>query len=376
MTLDLSALWDAVEAGRSISGPRRAVGEALGVELATGLEQMGLLIPGCTAERYPCPRRGGEGCPRVVVPAAGQGFVAACGMTPPECVDLELSSDDVQAVTLVPEALVEATGRALQIRTRVEGLSRLRGAFRVGTFIPEPGVKHAVYLLVRNSEPDYADAVDLLRVQSAEQTLAILVPTDRFISDDLRRHTSAAGIPVIFLSETLAFYTQQGFLPLRDPLSVFASVGHPVTLDEVRVDVVAEAYVKPRGKGGSWRRLDEAAYRTLVAASDSYDIFADERTRSVRRADASGRVGAKSVTPSHFKQIRSIVETRGSYDPVLADDASPSAKQIFQRARQTFDIERGRSWSIFKTRKIEKHAVYEFSPDPSVSFAFIFLPKA
>lgn len=376
MTLDLSALWHSVEAGFSLSGPRRAVRELLGIELATALEEMGLLVPGRAAERYPCPSLGGEGCPRVVTKTTDQGFVALCGMNPPECSDMELSPKDVQIVALDSEALVEATGRALQIRTRVEVLPHLRCAYRVGTFIPEPGVKHAVYLLARTFERDYAEAADVLRVQSAGQTYAILVPTDRFVSDDLRRQTSSAGVPLIFLSEMLAFEPRQGFLPLRDPLSVFASVGHPISLESVPVNVVAEAYVKPRGQDGSWSSLDQAAYTSLLGACDSYDIFADERTRSVRRTDASGRDESTGVTPSHFKQIRSVIETRGFYDPVLADDASPSAKQIFQRARQTFDIERGRSWSIFKTRKVEKHAVYEFSPDPSVSFAFIFLPKA
>lgn len=375
MMLDLSALWDSVEAGFSLSGPRRVVRELLGVELATALEEMGLLIPGSTAERYPCPSPGGEGCPRVVTRTTDQGFVALCGMTPSECGDMVLSPEDVRVVGLEPEALIEAAGRALQIRTRVEVLPHLCCAYRVGTFIPEPGLRHAVYLLARTSERDYAEAVDVLRVQSAGQTYAILVPTDRFVSDDLRRETSAAGIPLVFLSETLALERRQGFLPLRDPLSVFASVGHLVTLDEVPVDVVAEAYVKPRGQGGSWRKLDEVAYSRLLGTLDSYDVFADERARCVSRADASGRNETKGVTPSYFKQIRSVIETRGYYDPVLADDASPSSKQILQRARQTFDIACGKSWSIFKTRKVENHAVYEFNPDSSVSFAFVFLPK-
>jgi hypothetical protein len=375
MNLDLSGLWDAFEAEFSLSGPRRAVREVLGSEVGEALEALRLLVTGRASDRYPCPSPGGEGCPRVVIRPEGQGIVAMCGMTPPECPDLELAPEDVQIVALVPESLAEAVGRALQVRTKVEALPYLRGAYRVGTFIPEPGVRQAIYLLVRTSEPEYAEAVDALRVHSAGQPFAILIPTNRFVSDELRRQASTVGIPLVFLSETLELDPQQGLRPLGDPLSVFAYVSRPATLNEAPVHVVAQAFVKPRGQGGSWRSLDDAAYTSLLSASDSYDVFADERTSIVSRADGKGRHTVKGVPASHFKQIRSAIEARGFYDPVQPDDAPDSAKQIFQRARQSFDLKPGKTWLIFKTRKLESHAVYRFEPDSSVSFAFVFLPK-
>ena len=49
-----------------------------------------------------------------------------------------------------------------------------------------------------------------------------------------------------------------------------------------------------------------------------------------------------------------------------------AAKQIFQRARKIFDIGSGQSWALFKTDKVDNHAVYRFEPDAAVSFALVF----
>jgi hypothetical protein len=83
-----------------------------------------------------------------------------------------------------------------------------------------------------------------------------------------------------------------------------------------------------------------------------------------------------TVQASHFKMIRAAVEARTNFDPETLDDDGVSAKQIFQRARQTFDIKSGKSWVLFKTEKIDNHAVYRFDPDASVSFALVFAPNA
>jgi hypothetical protein len=74
--------------------------------------------------------------------------------------------------------------------------------------------------------------------------------------------------------------------------------------------------------------------------------------------------------------IRTAVERRSNYDPGTGDDDPDSAKQIFQRARQTIDLKVGKAWMLFKTDIVDSHATYRFDPDPSVTFALVFSPKA
>jgi hypothetical protein len=144
MTHDLTTFWQLLETNFPLGGPRRHMREMLGPEVAGALESAGILRRRHVAERYPCPRPGGDGCPRVVIERDDGGIVAVCGNEPAECVDLELAAPDVDVLGVDPEELCEAIGKALQVRPSVAALPGLQGAYRVGTFIPEAGIKHAI----------------------------------------------------------------------------------------------------------------------------------------------------------------------------------------------------------------------------------------
>jgi hypothetical protein len=373
MTHDLADFWQLLETNFPLGGPRRHLQELLGAELVAALESASVLRHRQVAERYPCPRPGGDGCPRVVMERDDGTIVAVCGNEPAECVDLELAPTDLDVLAAVPEGLSEAIAKTLQIRPAVAALPGLRNAYRVGTFIPDAGIKHPIYLVARCSERDTAEAIDALRTHAAGQTFGVLVPTERFLPDEVRRQASAAGVPLVPMLDAVGL-DESGLCALADPLTLFSSIGRPAVAAGKVSMVVARALVRGVSGAVGWRELDEAGYQSLVAATASYDIFADELTRTVARGKGTARRHTGNVQASHFKTIRAAIEAKANFDPGIGDDDGVSAKQIFQRARQAFDIKNGSSWSLFKTDKVGDHAVYRFDPAGSVSFAFVFAP--
>jgi hypothetical protein len=368
---DLATFCKLLETNFPLGGPRGHLRQLLGTETVDSLEAAGILKHLRVADRYPCPRSGGDDCPRVVVERDNGTFVAVCGNDPAECADLDLSASDVAVLSVDEQELWERTGKALQIRPKVEALPGLRGAYRVGTFIPEPGIKHSIYLLIRCSDRDLTEAMDALRTHAAGQTFGVLVPTERFVTDELRRRVVGTGIILVPLLDVVGL-DATGLCALRDPLQVFADLGRG-PMAALQAPVVARALIRGKNAEMTWRDLDESDYRNLVASAASYDIFADELKRTAVKGSGSHRSRTKNVAPSYFKMVRSVAERRSNYDP-SAEDAD-SAKQTFQRARKTFDLKRGKSWALFKTDKVEQRAVYRFDPAPSVTFAFVFDPS-
>lgn len=378
MTVPLAVFWEALETGFPLGGPRRHLRERLGTEVCAALEREEVLSPCGESETYPCPRPGGEGCPRVIVRRRDGSLVAVCGNEPAECGDLEVLRSDIERLALSPEALLRMIARSLSIRSGFEALPGLRSAFRVGFFIPEPGVKHAVYFLVRTSPREYEEAVDALRIQTGAESVAVLVPSDRFVSEALRQRSAAAGVPLISLLDCVARDAAGAFTALADPLQLFAAVGRRRASGGDRVpEEVATAFLKGPGQPLERRDLDEYGYQALLEAIDAYDVFADERARTVSKKSRGGpkRETTLELPASYFDAIRSALEARRDHDPGTGDLDKDSAKQIFQRARRVFDIKRGRGWAIFKTLRRGEHAVYRHDPDPDVSYAFVLHPK-
>ena len=372
MRHDLSVFWDKLETNVRFGGPRRHLRDLLGDNLELALERAGVLVYRRAAATYPCLQWAGAGCPRIVWHRKDGSVLVMCGhRKTPQCASIEMTTSDVDVLAVMPEPFAAAVGKALQIRVNVEEMTEIREVYRVGTFVPEPGVKHAVYYLNRYDPLDYSEAIDAMRFRTMGQTLAILVPSDRFISESVRREAAAAGVPVIALAESVGLADDRGFFPLVDPLRLFAGIGRPSLSSGVAAaGYVARALVREPGRAAVWRDLDQMAYRDLVRNTAAYDVFADEIMQTVVKKRGAQRVAA--VRPWHFKLIRPALEKAGYYDPEAGDDDGLSAKQMFQRARQIFDIRRRNGWSVFQTSLVDNRALYNFAPSASVTFAFVF----
>jgi len=374
MTSRLAEFWCQLETNFVLGGARRTLRELVGDDVEFALERAGVLVHLRVATVYPCPRPGGRDCPRIVRQRDDGSVVARCGSRSAQCDPLQLTAQDVDFLSVRLENLAAAVGKALQMRVRFEELTEIRDGYCFGTFIPEPGVKHAVYFLACCGDRDYGMAIDSLRIRATGRTLAILVPTDRFLSENLRQRTAAAGIALISLVDVVGLDDAGTFQALVPPLEVFAGAGRAPIGDGDRSAApayVAHALIREPDRAPSWRRLDAAGYQRLVAAAASYDVVADELTKTVVKDLGQERIA--NVPTGYFKWIRAALEKRRHYDPGASDDDGVAAKQLFQRARHVFDLKRSVGWIIFQTEIVESHAVYNFAPQESVTFAFVFL---
>jgi len=373
----IDRFWELLQTNFPLGGPRRHLSELLGKELVTTLMTAGVLHQTRVAATYPCLEHGGAGCPRVVLPLEDGSFQAICGNDPPECGDLLLSEEDVQFLSVAPEALVPAVAKALRVHPGFEALPGLRHVYRCGVFSPEPGVKQPVFLAVRASAPAYAEVLDALRSAQERGRFAVLVPTDRYVSQATLRQMGTLGISILPLAEAVGIEGRK-LAAAVDPLRYFAGASSQDAAAMTGENaIVVEAMVGDGTKPPAWRSLDERGYQDLVAAADKYHIFADERAKTVSKVDPKGgpRQEHKKVQPSRFTMIREAVNKKGYFDPGVDGPDLDSAKQVFQRARPQFDLKQSSGdWALFKSVKADDHTVYQFNPDPGVAFALVFLP--
>ncbi len=373
MEAGLEILWQRLETNFPLGGARRHLQRNLGIDTVAVLEQTGILKQRRLADTYPCSEPRDEGCPRQVIEIDGK-YHAVCGNSPADCTDIILAPADIAFLAVDPVSLCRGIASALQIYAIAKAVGMIADVYRVGTFIPEPGIKHPVFFVVRTSARRYAEALDALRSRQEGDPFAVLVPTDRFISDEVVRSMRRAGVTVLALAEVIGLSNGR-LAALADPLRLFAGLGQKPAVFGRSPKIVANAMVRDAGQPPRRVDLDRQRYEDLLATADQYDVFADERDRSVRKKSGEFR---RDVQVSRFRSIRAAVTKIGYFDPNVEGPDMTSGKQTFQRARPIFDIKSGRSsWRIFPSiRTDEKHTVYSFSPDADVAFAFIFLPES
>jgi hypothetical protein len=372
MNGELSLFWSELETSFPLGGARLRLRELLGDALEAELERAGVLVHRRVATSYPCVHHAGEGCPRKIFPRTNGSSVALCGNKVAECSPVEMSRADIESLSVSTERLGYVVGKALRLRVGVQAISGIPDTYRFGAFIPEPGVEHTVYFLTCSTGRAYELAVDALQTQAAGRSIAILVPTDRFISESLRRHAGVAGVPLIVLADVLGPGEDGTMRSQVDPLQLFSTAGIMAGAPAATVHV-ASAYVGEPGRPPVWRQLDQIGYQRLVARASRFSIFADELSRTVCKGASNEPIA--EVPPGQFKWIRAAIDAPRGFDPGTGDDEGIAAKQLFQRARRVFDQKVGDGWSLFQTRMVDNHATYRFDPRPEVSFAFLFAPR-
>ena len=377
----IDRFWQLLESNFPLGGPRRHLMSLLGENSVESLEIIGVLTFGRISDTYPCPHPGGDSCPRQVTAMKDGSYHAVCGNEPPQCEDLVLSQRDVEYLRLDPRVLCEAVAKALQVRMRFEEFVGFHAVYRIGTFIPDPGIHHGVFNVVRCSKGDYAEALDALRSRWEYEGFAVLVPTNRFLSSDTSRQMATLGIPLLPLDDAIGIVDNR-LTALIDPLYYFRGIGQR-RFGATRTSslIMARALVCNKQGHYRWHDLDEQGYQDILAASGDYLVFADERSKTVVKGSGNKRKTKHNVKTAYFRMMHAAVtKTAGYFDPEIdgPDEDQVSGKQIFQRARAVFDLKHpGENvWTLFKSARVDNHAVYHLSPDDRVTFAFIFLPTS
>ena len=368
----LTDWWTRLEAAPRFGGPRRHIQDLLARDVTAFLEITGILCQGRTAPSFPCTERRGDNCPRTVIEIDGQ-YHAVCGNRPSECPDIILTEHEAAHLSISMAGLCGGIGAALGTRGKPEIVRDLASVHRVGAIIPGPGVKYPVFLVIRPSAESYTEALGALAARQDGTPFAMLVPTDCFLTDNIEREARTLGVAIMVLANVLEINGER-LAAKTDSKRLFAILGQrTVSGLSTAGRIVARALICDGESSHGWCDLDEQQYHALVAEADGYDVFADQRQRSVQKA---GTV-KDNIPDSHFSTILSAVKSRAHYDPTICGPDLIAGKQIFQRARQAFDAKTGKSpWRMFQSVKHEEgHTVYAFQPEPGVSFAYVFLPE-
>jgi hypothetical protein len=197
----LTAWLIRLEAAHCFGGPRRYLHDLLGTEVAGFLERAGVLRQSAIAPSYPCEERRGDHCPRTVVEIDGA-YHAVCGNRPAGCRDLILTEHEAALLCIDVPGLCRILASALGIRARPESIRDLIGIHLVGFFMPEPGIRYPVYLVARSSAQSYADAFGALVTRQDGRPFFALVPTGRFLTDNLEGQMRSNGAVLIALAPT------------------------------------------------------------------------------------------------------------------------------------------------------------------------------
>ena len=190
--------------------------------LAGGFDQVSFLLRsiGTLAPTVRCPSPGGEFCPRHVGSNGDGSFVAVCGNRPAECSDLKLSLDDVRIFALDPERLAGDLASALSLRAGYAPAVNVRQTWRLGYCDVAAGAAFPVYLTIQETSESYIAAIASMR-GSHDGSLAVLVPTRRFLGDRVSAFIDKKPIDLVVLPEVVAAGSPDGLVSSAVPAIAF-----------------------------------------------------------------------------------------------------------------------------------------------------------
>jgi hypothetical protein len=369
----MANLWARLEAAPDFGGPRRHLQGLLGDDLVALLERTGILKAGRESPTFPCTGLKGLGCRRQIVEIDDE-LHAVCENLPVECPDLLLSARDATKLTVDLVELCHALNLVFELKGAPEPIPDVVGVVKVGYLDSDRVNRQPVYLATRSSGKAYGEAIASLAIRQGGVPLAILMPTARFLTDQVERRAQQVSAKVVVLCDVVAIGPAGFTTTAKREHLLFDDRTLGGAASSGLAEIVARALICDGDGEPRWHDLNENEYKSLRSEASRYNVFADELRRSIIKPDSNTIV--EQVRSSHFSTIRTAVTSVGRYDPNISGPDLTSSKQIFQRARAEFDVKLGASaWSIFQSvRHEEGHVVYSFAPRPGVSFAYVFLP--
>jgi hypothetical protein len=126
---------------------------------------------------------------------------------------------------------------------------------------------------------------------------------------------------------------------------------------------------------GECKSLDQEGYRELIRDPAKYKILLDGIEGKVFHQDK----GWQAVRSGYIELLRAAITSKTGFDPTA--DCVPgyprAARESFQEARRQVDVRTDhssgtQSWLLFKTRLINRRAVYWFRPEAGAQYALVF----
>ena len=205
----VSRFWSGLEAVSGLAAVKHEWQRAWGDEWDIG---QALLRPSDQlASSYPCPRPGGDGCPRKVVIHSEQDIVAVCRAVPRQCDDLTLARGDI----VVYELDWKALGTAIAEGLGLAGSPALPGILPLtaplGWRCATGGKRVAVYLTIQYESQAFGAILSRL-LADTDLPFILAAPTSSLCeadSTDLLRRMRVLFLP---LDECLAWDESRGFV--------------------------------------------------------------------------------------------------------------------------------------------------------------------
>jgi hypothetical protein len=200
----LKRLWRTFEAPYDTRGVRAHWRQYVGAELeAISPFLRSLKEPSAT---YPCPRRGGDGCPRGVVIHAPDDIVAVCRSYPKECDTIKLKPADIIEYEFDWKRFCGFLSELFGLVSVAEPVRGQGSIWHVGTWAVSATDHRPVFLVATSSRAQFDGAVGVLLI-SHQGPFVVLAPTLRFSgaagTDGLRQRGAAllALEDIVLLSE-------------------------------------------------------------------------------------------------------------------------------------------------------------------------------
>jgi hypothetical protein len=198
----LRRLWSGLEAVSGLAAVAVEWQEAWGCEWEVG--RAFLRLTDRSAASYPCPRPGGEGCPRKVVIHGQDDIVAVCQAVPRQCDDLILSKADIAIYELHWQKLAAAVGKALGLSAPRRPVPVGPHTVRVGWCSAAGGKRAAVYLTIEHEAQAFGTTLARL-TSSVGRPFALAAPTLTLCESDAGELLQRAGAIILPLDECLAW---------------------------------------------------------------------------------------------------------------------------------------------------------------------------
>lgn len=139
------------------------------------------------SDSYPCPKPGGEGCPRRVVFHDDDDIVAVCGNSPPDCDPVKLTKADLIVYELDVKKFFSQLNAYLGFRTNIVPVKGLCGAWSTGEYIPVAGKSFNVYFVIPSDASGMMNIVSAL-TSSGDTEIIVITPTKELCHRDVVRH--------------------------------------------------------------------------------------------------------------------------------------------------------------------------------------------
>lgn len=196
----LKHFWRTFEEPYGVRGVREEWRRHLGAEFAAASGFLRKLKePSAT---YPCPRRGGDGCPRRVVVHSPSDIVAVCGCAPKECDPLKLQSEDIAVFELDRKRFCGFLADSLRLAPAAEHVGSHDTIWHVGSLAVTATDRRPVFLVAASNRTSFDAGIGTL-LGAFQGPFTVLTPTLRFAGAPTMESSRQRGAALLALDEVI-----------------------------------------------------------------------------------------------------------------------------------------------------------------------------